>query len=113
MNLNLAPEYREKAASEVRNVSLDLSGKLDDGELLTGTPTVEPVSPSDLTIANAGLNTAAITINGNEVAISKAVQFRVSGGTVGKHRIRVTVSTNSTPVQTLIGVVSLRVIADS
>lgn len=107
-----APQIHCKSVSEVRNVAFDFSGKLDDGELLTGTPTVTDET-GDLTISNVKVNTEALTILGNTVAVGQAVQFRVSGGTAGaSYDVAITVSTNATPAQTLRGVAPLNVIED-
>lgn len=83
-----------------------MRGKLDVGELLTGTPTIteltDGVASSDLSFSNQAVNTAALTINGQSVAAGQAVQFKVSGGVNGQtYTIRITVATNATPAQTL------------
>lgn len=82
-------------AGETRNVSIDFAGKLDSGELLTGTPTVEEVGSSALTITNKQVNATSKTINGRDAAAGEAVQFRVSGLVAGtSYLIKVTVSTD-------------------
>ena len=80
-----APQLHEVSTSEVCNVAIDFQGKLDSGELLTGTPTVTEVTTSHLTISNKQVSTVELTINCATVAIGEAVQFRVdaSGATVG------------------------------
>lgn len=111
-----APQIQTKKVSEVRNVAVSFSGKLDDGELLTGTPVVTDAnspSPAELTFSNEAVNTSAKTINGISVPIGEAVQFKVAGGTAGKtYNINIVVTTDATPAQTLYGKVRLRVLAD-
>lgn len=108
--MSTAPQRHSKGATESRNVSLDLSGKLDTGELLTGVPTVEEVTTTHLTFSNKAVNTTALTINGRTVAIGEAVQFRVSGGNANtSYTIRTTVTTTSNPAQTLVEYVALNV----
>lgn len=109
-----AIERHVKTASEVRNVAVSFVDELDSGELLTGTPTVAEVTTSDLSLTNKAVNTAALTISGKAVAIGQAVQFKVSGGTAGTtYTIKVTVSTDATPAQTLICALVIEVLADS
>lgn len=82
-------------------VSIDFGEWLDSGELLTGTPTVVELSTSDLTLTNKAVNTAALTILGNTVAIGEAVQFSVSGqlASVGTYIIQITATTDATPAR--------------
>lgn len=112
-----APQRQSKTVSEVRNAVVSFSGKLDSGELLTGTPTVTEVnasSPQALTIANIAINTTELTINDISTAIGEAVQFSVSGGIAGTvYTIKIVCSTDATPAQTLYGTITLRVRADS
>lgn len=112
----IAPQRHVKAAGETVNVAVDLRGLLDTGELLTGTPTVEevdPNSPGDLTLTNKVVNDAALTINGESVAIGQAVQFTCAGGIAGvTYTIRITVSTDSTPAQVRIVNIRLAVVED-
>lgn len=92
-------QVHRKTAAEVRLVSVDYRGKLDNGELLTGTPSVS-ILPTGPTIANESVNSAALTINGQSVAIGQAAQFKISGGTAGtKYTITVKCDTDSTPAQ--------------
>lgn len=86
---------------ETRNGKVSFVDLLDSGESLTGTPTVAEVTTSDLTISNAAVSAAALTILGESVAAGKAVQFKVTGGSAGTtYLLRVTVSTDATPAQT-------------
>ena len=105
MGANQALERPTVVVGEVRLFSVSFDNKLDSGESLSGTPTVAEVSTSDLTIANAAVNTAALTVNNKSVAIGKAVQFKASGWTVANspYTIRITCGTDSTPAQTVKG----------
>jgi hypothetical protein len=75
MSCTAAQAY-EISPDELRNISVDMSGLLDEGELLTGTPEVQ--ASEFLTIVDAQINSVAVTINGTSVAAGLAVQFRVS-----------------------------------
>ena len=99
-----APQIGTKTVSEARNIAVSFANQLDTSpnELLTGTPTVS-ASPSGLTFANVAVNSVARTINGVTVAIGKAVQCKVTGGTAGQeYTLTVTAGTDATPAQTLI-----------
>ena len=110
---NTAPQRHSKAVSEVRNVAVDMRGLLDDGELLTGTPTIVEVTTTDLTLASKAVNGSTLTINGVECLAGQAVTFKVSGGVAGStYTIRVTVSSDATPAQTFVVAVRLAVEAD-
>lgn len=113
--MSIAPQRPFKSVSGTRNVAVSFSDMLDVSELLSGTPTVTEVTTSDLTLGNKLVNTGALTINNVSVPIGEAVQFNVVGGTVANspYRITISVDTDATPAQTLIGTVVLIVIADS
>ena len=115
--MSLAPQRNDKTVSEVRNVAVSFSGKLDSGELLTGTPTVtevEPSSPQALTFASIAVSTAILTINNISTPVGEAVQFSVSGGVANAvYLIEVACGTDSTPAQTLYGTITLRVRGNS
>ena len=109
-----APQRPSKTTSEVRNVAVSFSGKLDSGEKLTGTPTIVEVTTSDLTLGNKVVNTAELIINGIIVPIGEAVQWNVSGGIAETEYITLaSIGTDATPAQTLYGSTILDVIADS
>ena len=99
-----APQVPVLAVGEVRNFAVSFVGALDTGELLTGTPAVAEQNTTDLTITNKAVNTVALTINGQSVAIGQAVQFRVAGQLVAHspYAIKITVGTTSSPAQTLV-----------
>ena len=114
MTENTARGINYKTASEERNVAIDFSGKLDSGELLTGTPTIVEVGSSDLTLSNKVVNTSTLTINGESTVAGEAVQFKVTGGSANtKYTIKISCSTDATPTQVLLGSITLNVIADS
>lgn len=108
-----APQRHSKSVSEVVNVAVDMRGILDEGELLTGTPTIIEVATNVLTLSNKAINTEALVINSETVAIGEAVQFSVAGGVAGStYTIRITVVTDSTPAQTRIVRLKIAVVAD-
>ena len=110
---DVEPEIIEMKVSEVRNVAVSFVGKLDDGELLTGTPLVVEITSTDLTLVNKVISTAALTINGKSVAIGEAVQFKVSTPKANiNYDVRLTATTDSTPAQTLIATIRIRGKAD-
>ena len=102
-----APQRPDTYQGETRNFAVSFSGRLDTGELLTGTPTIVDISgdsPTDLTISNKVVSTTSLTINGVTVPTGEAVQFTVTGQQSGKsYTIKITVGTDATPAQTLIG----------
>lgn len=118
--MSIAPQRPFKSVSGTRNVSISFSDMLDVGELLNGTPTIVEVagtgSPTtDLTLSNKVVSTSALTINDVSVPLGEAVQFAVTGGLVANspYSITITVATDSTPAQSLVGTVLLTIIADA
>ena len=113
--MSIAPQRPFKSVSGTRNVAVSFADMLDSSELLSGTPTIAEQTTSDLTLGSKLVSTAILTINSVSVAIAEAVQFNIIGGTVANspYSIQISVDTDSTPAQTLIGTVVLTVIADS
>jgi len=75
---------------------IDYTDYLDSTELLTGTPTVAEVTTTDLTLTNKTVNATEVRILERDVAIGKAVQFKVSGQKINtEYSIRVTASTDA------------------
>ena len=108
-----APQVPSVGKSATRMCSVSFEGKLDSGELLTGTPTVTEIGTSDLTLGNKAVSTGALTLNGATVATGQAVQFSATGFTAGRtYKIHLSCGTDATPAQTLTGVVSLKAMAD-
>lgn len=84
-----------------RVVSLDLQDDLRSGVTFTGTPVVEEVGGSDLTLDNKAVSGAVLTIDGRSVAAGKAIQFRVSGQKAGKrYLLDVSCGTTGSPAET-------------
>jgi hypothetical protein len=105
---------RSKRADEIRNLYVDFSRKLRAGELLTGTPTVEEIVSTDLTIENpvvmADIPPTPAEFNAAEQLVYKSVQFTVTGGVAGtSYVLRITATTDATYPQTLIEDIVLRV----
>lgn len=92
-----ASQQPPTATGDVRICSCSFAAQLDSDESLTGTPTVEEQTTSDLTITSETVSTATLTINGTSVAAGEAVQFTVSGmkTTSSPYTLKVTVSTDA------------------
>lgn len=71
-----ARQIHEISTDEVRLVSVDMRGKLDTGETLSGTPTVEADPASGLVLSSKLVNSTAITVNNRAVSTGEAVQFK-------------------------------------
>lgn len=91
-----AEERRVQISTESVLRYVNFTRILADDETLSGTPTIT-VSPTGPTIASPVVTTATYTNDyGTTVAIGKAVQFRVSGGTAGtEYLLTVTCTTSS------------------
>lgn len=115
MTTAIVPQLQYKQVSEARLVSVSFDNELEDGETFTGnTPTVTEITTTDLTLDNKAVSTAALEINGKTVAIGRAIQFRVSGGTAGTtYKIAIQCATDATPAQTIRAIVQIVVIADT
>lgn len=103
------PIAKPITVGEERNISVTFAGKLDSGESLTGTPTVDilPVS-SGLTVDNIRVNSAQIIIDNEFVGVGKAIQFRAIGAAEGKrYELRVFCLTDAVPPQKVIKHVAL------
>ena len=82
---DVAPQVHSLTPNKSRVVSVDMTGQLDSGETLAGTPVVVENNTSALTITGPVVNTAELEINDRTVAIGKAVQFTVSGNLQGRY----------------------------
>lgn len=85
-------------------VSFDMTPRLADAELLTGSPSVsDEDATGELTIGNRQVNSAAYEEDGETVAVGKAVQFTLSSTATAetKYTIDLLVGTDGTPTQTL------------
>ena len=99
---------REISEGAVRLVAIDFQDDLDEGELLTGTPSVDELYTSGLTITNKVVNTSTIEVKGRDCDAGTAVQFLVQGQTSGSsYRVQIKATTDSTPAQTIPGDVIL------
>ena len=88
--------------SDERIGSVSYVGEIDDGETLSGTPTVTEVTTSDLTISNVAIGTTARTINKKSVAANKYVTFFVKDQVSGKtYTVDVRCGTSSDPAQNI------------
>lgn len=98
-----------KSVGETRNCSVSFADLLEGDELLNGTPTVV-ADPTGPTITDKLRNASAITIDGESVAVDKAVTFKVAGGTADvTYELLITVTTNED--QTLQWKQKLKVVA--
>lgn len=106
-----APQIHTIRVGSDENISVDCSPVLDTSELMTGIPTVEEVSTSDLTITDVSINTQTMTINSSTVIAGKAIQFSVADVPVSAlgetKKIRLTFTTDSTPVRTPVKIIEL------
>jgi len=116
MSMEQAPQRYEVKKGSIRMVAVDLTGYLDSGELVAGITSVTG-SPAGLTIGNKSVNTSALEILGNAVAVGEACQFSVdtsavtfaSGATSKEFLISIWFTTDSDPVQTNYAEVYLKV----
>jgi hypothetical protein len=93
-------DVRRISAGATRTVKVDCSLWLDGDALLTGTPSVDEVTTTALTISNKSINTSVVTINKQRVAIGKAVLFVVTmpaNGAGTTYRVRVTPTSDDSP----------------
>jgi hypothetical protein len=73
-----------KHATESIVLTFDFSAKLADGDLLTGTPTVDAVSGTITIDDNSiAINDSEVTVDSEAVAADKGVNVRISAGTAG------------------------------
>jgi hypothetical protein len=96
-----ANEVRYMTTAETRNCIASFANRLEDGEVLTGTPTI--TSTTGITLSNKHINTGVVVVEGVDVAIGGAVQWKVEATTAGTYLITITCDTDSNPVQTLQG----------
>lgn len=109
MTVLTCPKPRHKKPTAVRNLAVDFSGDLDEGEVITGTPTVA-ASPSGPTLSAASVNTAPRKVGNRTCKAGTVVTFSASGGTAETtYTITVTASTSGS--QTLVGDITLIVSA--
>lgn len=98
----MAAESRTKLPGEVLNAAIDMRERLESGESITGTPTVDATPSAGITIDNVAVNGSSRVINGKSVPAGKAVTFRVAAGTAGTtYALTVEAVTNASPAQTI------------
>ena len=104
-----APQLHRISTSERRTISVDFSGSLDDGDTLTGTPTV--TADDALTITNEQVSTGTLVLNGVSLSAGLAVQFKVdaSGATAGS-TYTLTIVCNTTSGDETEGRIDIKVI---
>ena len=102
------PQVPIKIAAEVLNAAVDMTDRLASSETLSGTPTVVD-GTSVLTLSSKVVNSTTTTINGEGVAVGKAVLFVVAGGSAGTE-YELTVSVTTSTSQTVSEIVGLRVV---
>lgn len=100
-----AKEAHSITTAETRNVMVDMSGFLDDAEVLTGTPTIQ--ADAALTITDTQINASIVTINGISVAVGKAISFKVASTTAGQYEVDILCATDAG--QTVEGTIRLGV----
>lgn len=108
-----APEIPIAVVGESFLASMSWAEVLDSGRTLASVVSAVEKTTSDLTIASASVSDSALTISGQSVAAGEAVQMLISGHVVANspYTLIVTVTINSTPVQTRIRKFQFEVVA--
>jgi hypothetical protein len=84
------------SVGDVEKGAVSFANYLDTGETLTGTPLVDEVTTTDLTLGGKAVSSAALTILGESVSAGQAVQFTMSGQKANTlYTIRVTATTTA------------------
>ena len=99
----VAPEVPVLVVGETNIISVSFADVLDEGELIDSAPTVADVdSTGDLTFTNKRVNTDVLIMGEHTIGVGKAIQFGMSGqGTSNSpYSLKITVTTDSAPVQT-------------
>ena len=100
--MSLARERHTKREAEVRTSHASFDEALEEGELLTGTPTLTVSPAGTLTADTPALTTGDVDISGRSVAAARALSFRISGGTEGvSYIVTVTAASDGSPAQTI------------
>ena len=81
--MRVHPVIRQISSGAVEIVSINHTDELDAGDTLTGTPTITEVETTDLTLSSKQVNSGALVIENRDVAIGKAVQFKIQGQKAG------------------------------
>jgi len=109
---HLADQIHYQTVGETRNHALGFIGRLDSGELLTGTPVITEVTTSNLTIASKAVNTTTLTIDGTTHTAGQALQCSVTSATAGEYEILWECATDSSPAQTIQGKTTITIEAE-
>ena len=102
---HVCPEIHQIVAgspAKTETVSVSFLGKLEAGELLTGTPTVLEETTADLQLSSKVVNTTVLVINGVSHIAGQAITFSVNpiNAVVGRrYNINLYCATNSTPAR--------------
>jgi len=106
-----------KKVDEAETFSVNCTPRLDTDELVASVA-VEEVDTSDLTISNEAVSTTVLDIedgdrNDVSVPIGQAIQYHINetGTAETLYKLKLTLTTNSTPARILINYVRLKVIA--
>lgn len=128
MSDGIASEIGTILVGETRTLSISFEGLLDslNEEKLTGTPTFAQYkrntagtaweSSTDLTVNSAAVNGSPVLIGQNEIRTGAVVLARVIGTSAvagARYRLVCTAGSNSTPAQTLLGIVELNAVGVS
>lgn len=97
-------ENRSMTKGESILYTADFTDKLQATETLSSVTSVTETTSLGLTVGSGTINTGgAITVDGETIAVNKAVQFRVScaSATPGEAIVRVKVATSDSNTRTL------------
>jgi len=102
-------------ATQLYHVHLDPAAVLATGESFTGTPTVEEVGTSGVTIDEVAITTVDLDDDGNTVLAGRAIQFRAYAGSgvtasATPRKFKVTLPTDGSPSQNIIRQVWLTIV---
>lgn len=93
---------------DVEVIAVDLTNWLDDGEQLTGTPTVVEVTTADLTLDNKSISLVPQKVNGFMAPAGHVVLFRMTGQQTGTtYTVKITASTNASIPRTINRTISI------
>ena len=108
MTTRTLPQVPFKLASETLNVAVDMTERLASGETLSGTPTIT-ASSTDITLSSKVVNSSTTNINGNSVAVGKAMQCAVAGGVAGNtYYMTFTCGTSASQTVSEVGAIEVR-----
>jgi len=117
-DIYIVEKIQIKKESEKETYSINCVPRLDTGELVASVAVTE-VATTDLTISNVAVSTEALDIedeegNDVEVPIGQAIQYHINntGTAETMYKLKVVITTNSTPAREFINYVKLKVITD-